>query len=52
MLLRRHSHYRVMDQFATLRLLAWLYPLIRRLQRRLVPDFANQTAMGLDTVFR
>jgi hypothetical protein len=51
-LLRHHRDYRTLDQVATLHLLAWFYPLLARLQRRVVPDFANHTAMGLDAVFR
>lgn len=51
-LLRHRRDYRTVDQLATLRLLAWAYPLLRRFHRRAVPDFMNHTAMGLDAVFR
>ncbi len=45
--------YRVLDKLFILRLLTVLYPLVRLVRRRrLVPDFAHEQAMGLDSIFK
>lgn len=51
-LLRRQRGYRVVDRLITIRLLALVHPLIRRVQGRLFPSFAGEKAMGIDTIFR
>lgn len=51
LLLRRQRGYRILDRIITLRLLAWLYPILRR-RTSLFPDFASERAMGIDTVFK
>lgn len=50
-LIRRQRGYRWMDRIFTLRLLSWLYPLLRR-RNAVVPDFASERAMGIDTIFK
>ncbi len=51
-LLRRQRGYRLFDHIFTLRLLGWLYPLLRRGPQKLLPDFSRQQAMGVDTLFK
>lgn len=51
LLVRRQRGYRWIDRIVTLRLLPWLYPLVRR-RASLVPEFANERAMGLETIFK
>ncbi len=52
-ILRDQRRYRVLDHLLTIRILAWFYPLLRRFsQNRLPTTFADQQAMGIDTVFR
>lgn len=51
-LFRRQRGYRLIDQLFTIRMLGWLYPLLRRRSQRLMPDFARQQAMGIDTLFK
>lgn len=51
LLVRREHDYRWIDRIVTLRLLAWLYPLVR-CRLRVTPDFARDTAMGIDTLFK
>lgn len=50
-LLRSTREYRWVDRLFTLRVLAWLYPVFRR-RLRIAPDFARETAMGLDALFK
>lgn len=51
-LVRRQRGYRWwLDHVFTLRLLAWVYPLVRR-RTAVVPGFAHEQAMGIDTVFK
>lgn len=50
-LLRDQRGYRIVDRIITLRLLSWLYPLLRR-RTKLLPDFAHDRAMGIETIFK
>ncbi len=50
-LVRRQRGYRWMDRIVTLRLLSWLYPLVRR-RTAMLPDFVFDRAMGIDTIFK
>lgn len=50
--LREQRGYRFADHILTIRLLAWFYPLWRRFSRNRLPDFTDQQAMGIDTLFR
>lgn len=52
LLLRRQRGYRMVDQVFTLRLVSWFYPLLKRWQRRAIPAFAEEQAMGLDVLFK
>jgi hypothetical protein len=52
LVLRRRRGYRVVDRLITLRLLSWVYPLLRPFSGRLVPKVARETAMGIDTLLR
>lgn len=51
-ILRDQRRYRALDHLLTIRVLAWFYPLIRRFSRNRLPTFADQQAMGVDTLFR
>lgn len=51
-LFRRQRGYRLLDYVVTIRLLGWLYPLLRRHSNRLVPEFARHQAMGMDSLFK
>ncbi|MEM9598182.1 MAG: hypothetical protein AAGD06_28220 [Acidobacteriota bacterium] len=51
-LARRQRGYRILDRVITVRLLAVVYPLVRRWDSKLVPKFARKQAMGIDTIFR
>ena len=51
-LFRRQRGYRLIDRLFTIRILGWIYPLLRRRSTRMVPSFANQQAMGLDSIFK
>ncbi len=51
-LLRRRRGYRLVDQLFTVRLLGWIYPLVRRLSRAWTPEFSRTQAMGLDALFK
>ncbi len=50
-LLRQRRGYRLIDQIFTLRVLAWLYPLIKWGHTRNLPKFARKQAMGVDVLF-
>lgn len=52
LLFRRQSHYRGIDRILAVTLYSILQPLIRRVNRRIFPDFAQKQAMGIDTVFK
>ena len=51
-LMRRQSGYRKLDRILALTFYAALQPLIRRVNRRVFPDFAQKQAMGINTVFK
>jgi hypothetical protein len=51
-LLRKHSGYRGLDRVLAVVLYGLLQPLIRRVNRRIFPDFAQKQAMGIDSVFK
>lgn len=52
LLSRRRSDYRTLDRLLALTLYTALQPLIRRVNRRIFPDFAQKQAMGINSVFK
>jgi hypothetical protein len=52
LLFRRRSGYRAMDRLLALTLYSILQPLVRRINRRIFPDFTQNQAMGIDSVFK
>ncbi len=52
LLLRRHSGYRRIDRILAVTLYTALQPLIQRVNRRIFPGFAQEQAMGINTVFK
>ncbi len=52
LIVRRQRGYRRLDRLLTLRLLSAIYPLLRPFSKKLVPQFARESAMGVDTLFR
>jgi hypothetical protein len=51
-LLRRQRGYRLVDRILTVHVLARIYPLVRRWNRRLLPRGLGEQAMGVDAVFK
>lgn len=51
-LFRRQRGYRLLDRIFTIRLLGWLYPVIRFRAGKSLPSFSRKQAMGIDTLFR
>ncbi len=51
-LFRGEHGYRLFDRIVTLNILSLLYPLLKRLNRKVVPDFAKDSAMGFDSIFK
>ena len=51
-LLRHQRGYRWIDRFFTIWLLGWIYPALRKLGGRFLPEFSRKQAMGIDTVFK
>ena len=51
-MLRDHGEYSWKDQVLTLRLVSWIYPMLRRWQRRAVPSFAAKQTMGIDAFLK
>lgn len=43
---------RLVDRLFTIRLLGWIYPLLRRRGGGVLPEFSRRQAMGIDTVFK
>jgi hypothetical protein len=52
LLFRRKRGYRIVDRIVTLHLLAMIYRVIAKRRPRWIPEFARESAMGLDAVFR
>jgi hypothetical protein len=52
LLLRQQRGYRLVDRLFTIRLLGWIYPLLRRRYGDVFPDFSRRQAMGIDSVFK
>lgn len=52
LVLRRQRGYRRRDRVVSLWLLRRLYPIVKPLARRVVPEFAERTAMGIDSLLR
>jgi hypothetical protein len=50
--LRTHPHYRLIDRVLLLRFAALVYPLVYWWQKRRLPSFARQQAMGIQVLFR
>lgn len=51
-LFRDQRGYRMLDRLFTIRILGWLYPVLRRLGMKFLPEFSQKQAMGIDTLFR
>ncbi len=51
-LFRRQSSYRRLDRILAVTLYSILQPLIRRVNHRIFPDFAQKQAMGINSVFK
>ncbi len=51
-LCRKQSGYRKLDRILAVTFYAALQPLIRHVNRRVFPDFAQKQAMGINTVFK
>lgn len=52
LLFRRQRGYRFVDRIITLHLLSMIYRVIAKRRPRWVPEFAKESAMGVDAVFR
>ena len=52
LLFRRKRGYRWVDRIITLHLLSLIYRVISRKRPHWVPEFARESAMGVDVVFR
>ncbi len=52
MMFRGERGYRLFDRVVTLNLLSLLYPLLKRFGKKAVPDFAAESAMGFDSIFK
>jgi hypothetical protein len=51
-LFRRQHGYRLLDRILALTLYAMLQPIIRRVNKKIFPDFTQDQAMGINTVFK
>jgi hypothetical protein len=51
-LFRNKRGYRLIDRIFTVRILSWLYPLLKRMGFRFLPEFSDKQAMGIDTLFK
>ena len=49
---RGEHGYRLFDRIVTLNVLSVIYPIIRRFSRNAVPEFASESAMGIDSIFK
>lgn len=52
LLFREQRGYRWVDHVFTIRLLGWIYPVLRRFHRRFLPEMARTHAMGVDAIFK
>lgn len=52
LLFRRQRGYRIVDRLITLHLLSMIYRVIAKRRPRWIPEFARESAMGVDAVFR
>ncbi|QBG47217.1 hypothetical protein EGM51_07335 [Verrucomicrobia bacterium S94] len=52
MMFRGEHGYRLFDRVVTLNILSMLYPLLKRFSRKAVPEFASESAMGIDSIFK
>jgi hypothetical protein len=50
--LRPHPHYRLMDRLFLLRFTSLVYPLVNLWQKRRLPAFARNQAMGIHVLFK
>ncbi len=50
--MRTEPRYRRFDRFLLIPLTGWMFPLIKRRQRRRIPDIAERQAAGLEIFFR
>jgi len=51
-LFREKRGYRLIDRIFTVRILSWMYPVLRKAGKRFLPDFSHEQAMGIDTLFK
>jgi hypothetical protein len=49
---RGEHGYRLFDRIITLNILSLLYPLLKRFSKKAVPEFASESAMGFDSIFK
>jgi len=52
LLFRRQRGYRIVDRLITLHLLSMIYRVIAKRRPRWIPEFARDSAMGVDAIFR
>ncbi len=52
MMFRGEHGYRLFDRIVTLNILSALYPLLKRFSKKAVPEFASESAMGIDSIFK
>ncbi|VGO11687.1 hypothetical protein PDESU_00232 [Pontiella desulfatans] len=52
MMFRGEHGYRLFDRIVTLNLLSVLYPMLKRFGKNAVPEFASESAMGFDSIFK
>jgi hypothetical protein len=50
--LRTHPGYRIVDRIFVLHLLSLFYRLVKRRRPGWIPEFARDSAMGIDVIFR
>ncbi len=49
--LRTTPDYRLIDRLVTIKLTSWVYPIVRKWQKKRLPDFARSQAMGIGVLF-
>ena len=52
MMFRGEHGYRLFDRIVMLNMLSILYPLLKRFSKKAVPEFASESAMGIDSIFK